>query len=87
MRLVFPKHFAGIAIAIGTIAYLSVDNKIVGSALFSIGLISVLLLKWNLYTGKIGYAKKSDALLMATVFLGNIIGSSFAMYGDTDRAR
>lgn len=49
---------AGILIGIGGFAFLSVNQPFVGAFVFSIGLISVILLKCNLYTGKVGYARK-----------------------------
>ena len=47
--------YAGIMIGIGGIAYLAIPNKIVGSFIFSIGLLTVCMYGMNLYTGKIGY--------------------------------
>lgn len=46
---------AGVMISIGGAAYLSCDNKYVGAVAFCVGLISVVLLKMELYTGKVGY--------------------------------
>lgn len=47
--------FAGIMIGIAGTVYLRVDNNIVGSFLFSIGLLVICMYGMNLYTGKIGY--------------------------------
>ena len=47
--------FAGVLISIGGIAYLGIENKIVGSFIFSFGLLTVCMYSFNLYTGKIGY--------------------------------
>lgn len=47
---------AGICIAIGCNVYLSCENKYIGATLFSLGLITILLFGFNLYTGKVGYA-------------------------------
>ena len=46
---------AGIAIAVGGTVYLSLENKIVGALLFTVGLYVIVLNGLNLYTGKIGY--------------------------------
>ena len=46
---------AGILIGLGGCAFLSVSNPFVGAFVFSIGLISVIFLNCNLYTGKVGY--------------------------------
>ena len=47
--------YAGLMIGIGGTIFLSVDNKIMGSFLFSIGLLMICMYNMNLYTGKIGY--------------------------------
>ena len=47
--------YAGLMISIGGIVYLSLENPVIGSFLFSIGLLMVCMYKMNLYTGMIGY--------------------------------
>ena len=42
-------------IALGGTVFLSIENKVIGASLFSIGLFGVLIYNLNLYTGKIGY--------------------------------
>ena len=49
---------AGILIGLGGFAFLSVKQSFVGAFVFSIGLISVIILRCNLYTGKVGYIRK-----------------------------
>ena len=70
---------AGIVIAIGGSIYLLVDNTIVGSLLFSIGLFCVCAGSLNLFTGKVSYAlvnnKKNNAIILVT-FIGNLIGTN-----------
>ena len=51
---------AGLFIGIGGIAYLSVENKVVGAALFAVGLFTICTLGYNLYTGKLCYILDSD---------------------------
>ena len=41
---------AGIMISIGCMVFLSCENKYIGSFLFSIGLITVVVFDLNLYT-------------------------------------
>lgn len=70
--------FAGIAIAIGGTVYLSVDNKVTGAALFSIGLLLVCYMGFDLYTGRVPYMKfgmKSLWSIVKTVIF-NFVGSS-----------
>lgn len=77
---IFKKSIlAGIMIAIGGTVYLSLDNKIAGALLFSIGLYGVLINNLYLFTGKIGYLLENFNLkyiftLLITLF-GNFIGS------------
>ncbi|MCQ2257995.1 MAG: formate/nitrite transporter family protein [Bacteroidaceae bacterium] len=49
---------AGVIIGLGDIVYVVNENHIVGSFLFSLGLISILLKGYPLYTGRIGYVEK-----------------------------
>jgi formate/nitrite transporter FocA (FNT family) len=79
LRELIKSILAGITIGIGCIVYLSCDNKYVGAILFSIGLISILLFKFNLYTGKvcfIPFYKTDYTLKVLLIFIGNIIGCS-----------
>lgn len=68
---------SGILIGIGGTIYLSVENKIVGSILFSIGLLSICYLKLPLYTGKIGYLIKKEISIydLFYILMGNILGA------------
>ena len=47
--------YAGFMIGIGAIAFLSLENKVLGSFFFSIGLLTICMYAMNLYTGKVGY--------------------------------
>ena len=70
---------AGILIAVGAIVYLTVGN-ICGAILFSMGLLTILCLKLNLFTGKAGlYATKEITLFqLVKVWVGNFIGTLIA---------
>lgn len=68
---------AGIMIGIGCNVYLSCENKYIGAFLFSIGLITILLFEFNLYTGKVCYIPKNGLKFtkqVAIILVGNIIG-------------
>ena len=74
---------AGISIAIGGIIYLSLDNKVIGALMFTVGLYGIVLNGLYLYTGKIGYLveqedKKSYLGLLLTTWLGNLAGTMIA---------
>ena len=55
IEILIKSILAGIMIGIGGTIYLSLDNKIVGSILFAIGLFIIVVYSFNLYTGKMGY--------------------------------
>lgn len=69
---------AGVAFAIGTTAFLSINNKYMGSALFTLGLTIVFAYGFSLYTSKICYCFKNTTeqnLMLIPTWLGNIAGS------------
>ena len=79
MKILFKSFLAGIMIAIGGTVFLSIENKVVGASLFSIGLFGVLIYNLNLYTGKIGYLITNFNLKyikeLAITLIGNLIGA------------
>ena len=69
---------AGMAIAIGGPAFLSVDSKVLGSALFTVGLFTVCTMGLNLFTGKVCYVFQNDrdyALALPVIWIGNLAGT------------
>ncbi len=70
--------YSGLCIGLGGTAYLSCDNKILGSFLFGLGLFTILNFGFNLFTGKVGYFvnnKPSYWGFLGIVWLGNFIGT------------
>lgn len=72
---------SGLAISIGGTVYLSVENPVVGSVLFAVGLYAVVLNGLYLYTGKIGYLveqkeKRPYLILLLTTWIGNLVGTA-----------
>ena len=73
--------YAGFMIGLGGIVYLSVENKIAGSVLFSFGLLTIVAQGFFLYTGKIGFIKNCRELFdMAVIALGNYLGTLIAAW-------
>lgn len=73
-RILISSILAGVMIAISTLGYLQ-NPSIVGAVLFSVGLLSILDCKFDLFTGKVPYIKSYKELpYMLTVLTGNIIG-------------
>ena len=82
ISILIKSILAGIMIGIGGTIYLSLDNKIVGSILFVIGLFIIVVYSFNLYTGKIGYLinnfnkkyiRELIITLIGTFFVGFIL--------------
>lgn len=69
---------AGIAIGIGGIVYLSVENKIAAALMFTVGLYTICVHGFNLYTGKIGYLVNQSftyLLDLIVIWFGNLAGT------------
>lgn len=72
---------AGLAIGVGGIVYLSVENKVVGAVLFAVGLYIICEQGLNLFTGKVGYLVGQNAAylpFLGIVWLGNLVGTGAA---------
>lgn len=69
---------AGMSIAIGGLVFLSVDDRIIGAALFTVGLFTVCSMGLNLFTGKVCYVFQSSreyALALPIIWIGNLAGT------------
>ncbi len=78
MKIFMKAILAGIAISTGGIIYLTLDNHIAGSFLFSIGLFTIYTFGFNLYTGKVCYIvneKPKYLFSVLLVYLGNFAGT------------
>ncbi len=74
---------AGIMIGIGGTIFLTLDNKIIGSFLFGIGLFMIVTRTLNLYTGKVGYIVENPPkylLQVGVTLIGNFIGTFVVGY-------
>lgn len=70
---------AGISISFGCMAFLSVENRVVGAALFAVGLFNVCTMKLHLYTGKACYIFQNDKRYLFSlpiIWIGNLLGTS-----------
>lgn len=78
-RKVFASAvLAGFAIGLGGGVFLSVESKVVGSFLFTVGLFTVCTMGFHLFTGKVCYAfdnDKSYAVSLPVIWLGNLVGT------------
>lgn len=76
---------AGFSIGMGGIVSLMQENKYAGALLFSVGLLTVLVFRFNLYTGMVGYLtdrlrKKEWGYIgtLVLVWIGNFAGAAGA---------
>lgn len=69
---------AGIFIGIGCCLYLSIPNKLIGALCFSLGLLGIRILKFDLFTGKTQFFLRKDSpykpLDIFYIFALNILG-------------
>ncbi len=68
-----------LSVGIGCIVFLSCENVYVGAILFSVALLTVCIMKFSLFTGKIGYIvenfNKEHFLLCLACLIGNVVGA------------
>lgn len=62
MKFYLQALLAGMLIAMGDTVFVVCDNRLAGLFLFALGLISILLKQYPLYTGRIGYVEKWNDL-------------------------
>lgn len=83
LKILLRAVLAGIMISIGGTIYLSLENKLLGAFLFSIGLFSICVNGYNLYTGKIGYVINNKPRYLIELFItliGNLVGTIMCGY-------
>lgn len=72
---------AGVSIALGGTAYLSLESKIAGALFFTVGLFVICILKLHLFTGKVCYVFENPpayAVDLLFIWLGNLAGTGLA---------
>ncbi len=79
-KIFLSAILAGAVIAFGGTVFLSVENTVVGSLFFTIGLFAVCTRGLHLFTGKVCYVFDNDmayAKTLPVIWLGNLAGTSF----------
>lgn len=69
---------AGVSIAIGGTASLSLDSKVLGALFFTVGLFAICTFGFHLFTGKVCYVferNRAYALDLPLIWLGNLCGA------------
>lgn len=78
MKTFIKSILAGICISLGGVAYLTLENHIVGACLFTIGLFIIYIFGFNLYTGKVCFISNEKPRFLLTVlnvYVGNAVGT------------
>ena len=76
---------AGISIALGGTVFLSVENKVLGALLFTVGLFTVCTFGFYLFTGKVCYVFERDrdyAIDLPVIWLGNLCGTWLTAFAE-----
>lgn len=86
LRTFLKAVYAGAAIGLGGFLFLSSPDKVTGAGLFSIGLLTVLIFGFELFTGRVCSVRKRP-LEWPLIWIGNSIGAGIvAMLTRTDAA-
>ena len=76
LNILLKAILGGLFIGIGGLAYLSIDNKILGALFFTIGLFTIVNFNLNLFTGKLCYViENNNYYEVILTLLGNFIGT------------
>ncbi len=78
-RDIINGFLAGGAVSIGCAVYVAVDNKYVGAVMFSVALLVICYMGYNLYTGKIGLIVANHTKQDVSTLLLGILGNAIAM--------
>lgn len=83
-KSLFGGVAAGIMVGIGGAVFMACDNRYVGAVLFSVALLSICMLDFYLFTGKVGFiAEKfsfSDLGNLIIGLVGNFVGATAVGY-------
>ena len=80
VKTLFSAFLAGISISLGGVAFLSLENKVLGALFFSCGLFCVCSFGFHLFTGKVCYVFEKDRaylLSLPVIWIGNFLGALF----------
>ena len=78
IKTVVKAMLAGISISFGSIVYLSLENHVVGAVLFLVGLFTIYVFDYYLFTGKVCYIVNKPLSYLwfcLQIFAGNILGA------------
>lgn len=75
LKMLTSAIVAGICIGLAGTCFLSIENRTVGALMFSLGLLTICMNRFSLFTGKVCFARKKDDFInLALIWIGNFIG-------------
>ncbi len=78
LKIFVSGILGGACISFGGIAYLSLEEKVLGALFFTVGLFTICTFGFHLFTGKVCYVFEQDrsyALQIPVIWLGNLAGT------------
>ena len=78
LKTLVSAILAGMCVGLGGVVMLSVEDRVVGAVLFTLGLFVICTFGLHLYTGKVCYVffqDKDYALNLPLIWLGNLTGT------------
>ena len=89
VRLALSAVLAGMCVGFGGMVFLMTENRVIGAALFTIGLFCICTFGFHLFTGKICYVFQKPAGYAAqlpVIWAGNFLGTGLvALLGSLTR--
>ncbi len=81
LQIYLSGVLAGVCIALGGTAFLSLESKVAGALFFTVGLFVICIFKLHLFTGKVCYVFEpggGHAPDLPFIWLGNLVGTFLA---------
>lgn len=77
-KLYLRAILAGMFIGLAGFIFLCIQNTVIGSLLFAVGLLTILIMELPLFTGKVGYLFHDSSLTLVqliVIWFGNLTGT------------
>ena len=81
IKIFLSAILAGFCVGYGGIVFLSLENKVIGAAAFTIGLFVICTFGFHLFTGKVCYVFQNNrdyAIDLPVIWLGNLTGTGLS---------
>lgn len=75
MVFIVKSLLSGFLTGFGCLVYVVTENKYIGAFLFALGLLTIIMKQYNLYTGQVGYWTPKLTLRLLAMFCLNAVGA------------